>query len=190
MASLAGGEEEHLGLDIGRLPTFGRGVPEGGGLGLVEVDGDHPIELGDAHLLPKLRIGFLVAPESLMPGLRTAKARLDWFSAPEPQRALSEFLRYGLFARHLRRLTRILRRRTPADQPCVLLGDLNLPGPVARWSTGWRSLARVKTFPAPNPSLQIDHVLADGRVPAARAAWARALPVSDHRALVVDLADG
>jgi len=96
----------------------------------------------------------------------------------------------GWNAMQLRRLTRILRRRTPADQPCILLGDLNLPGPVARWTTGWRSLARVKTFPAPNPSVQIDHALADGRVPAARAAWARALPVSDHRALVVDLAGG
>ena len=93
----------------------------------------------------------------------------------------------GWNAMQLRRLTRILRRRTPAAQPCILMGDLNLPGPVARWASGWRSLARVKTFPAPKPSLQIDHVLAQGRVPPVRAAHAWALPVSDHRALVVDL---
>jgi endonuclease/exonuclease/phosphatase family metal-dependent hydrolase len=96
----------------------------------------------------------------------------------------------GWNAMQLRRLTRILRRRTPAAQGCILMGDLNLPGPVARWASGWRSLARVKTFPAPNPSLQIDHVLAEGRVPPAQAAQALVLPVSDHRALVVDLARG
>jgi len=87
----------------------------------------------------------------------------------------------------LRRLTRGLRRLTPATQPCILMGDLNLPGPIPPWASGWRSLARVKTFPAPRPSVQIDHVLARGRVPPVRAARAWALPVSDHRALVVDL---
>ena len=90
----------------------------------------------------------------------------------------------------LRRLTRALGRLTPPAQPCILLGDLNVPGPVARWASGWRSLARVKTFPAPNPALQIDHALAHGRVPPVRSARALALPVSDHRALVVDLARG
>lgn len=93
----------------------------------------------------------------------------------------------GWNAMQLRRLTRALRRLTPASQPCILMGDLNLPGPLARWASGWRSLARVKTFPAPKPSLQIDHVLAQGRVPPVRAAHAWLLPVSDHRALVVDL---
>ena len=96
----------------------------------------------------------------------------------------------GWNAMQLRRLTRILRRRTPAAQPCILMGDLNLPGPVARWASGWRSLARLKTFPAPEPRLQIDHALAQGRVPPVRAVRALALPVSDHRALVVDLARG
>jgi endonuclease/exonuclease/phosphatase family metal-dependent hydrolase len=93
----------------------------------------------------------------------------------------------GWNALQLRRLTRALRRLTPASQPCVLMGDLNLPGAVARWASGWRLLARVKTFPAPTPSLQIDHVLAHGPVPPVRAAHALALPLSDHRALVVDL---
>jgi endonuclease/exonuclease/phosphatase family metal-dependent hydrolase len=96
----------------------------------------------------------------------------------------------GWNAMQLRRLTRALRRRAPANQPCILMGDLNLPGASPGWASGWRRLARVKTFPAPNPSVQIDHALADGRVPPVRAANAWALPVSDHRALVVDLADG
>jgi endonuclease/exonuclease/phosphatase family metal-dependent hydrolase len=96
----------------------------------------------------------------------------------------------GWNAMQLRRITRNVRRRTPANRPCILMGDLNLPGAVARWASGWRSLARAKTFPTPNSSLQIDHVLAQGWVPPARAARALVLPVSDHRALVVDLARG
>jgi len=44
----------------------------------------------------------------------------------------------GWNAIQLRRLTRALSRLTPT-QPCILMGDLNLPGPVARWASGWRS---------------------------------------------------
>ncbi len=96
----------------------------------------------------------------------------------------------GWNAMQLRRLTRILRGRTPVAQPCILMGDFNLPGPVPRWVSGWRSLAHVKTFPALHPSVQIDHVLARGSVPPAQPAHALALPVSDHRALVVDVTRG
>jgi len=85
----------------------------------------------------------------------------------------------------LRRVTRNLAGRRG---PCVLLGDLNMPGPVPRWTTGWRSLARVATFPADRPSLQIDHVLATGNVPEVADVAARHLGLSDHRAVVVDLA--
>ena len=96
----------------------------------------------------------------------------------------------GWNAMQLRRLTRALRRLAPATGPCILMGDLNVPGPLAPLASGWRSLATVKTFPAPNPSVQIDHVLGHGRVPPVRAAQAWVLPVSDHRAVVVDLAAG
>jgi endonuclease/exonuclease/phosphatase family metal-dependent hydrolase len=85
----------------------------------------------------------------------------------------------------LRRVTRLL-RGLPA--PRVLLGDLNLPGRLPRWLTGWRMLVSAATYPAPDPRVQLDHVLADGAVPAATAAHAWAAPVSDHRAVVVDLA--
>ena len=70
--------------------------------------------------------------------------------------------------------------------PCVLLGDLNMPGAVAARTSGWRTLGRTPTFPADRPSLQIDHALALGPVPAATV-QSRHLPVSDHRALLVDL---
>jgi endonuclease/exonuclease/phosphatase family metal-dependent hydrolase len=85
----------------------------------------------------------------------------------------------------LRRLTTRLARMAPA---CILLGDLNLPGPLPRWASGWRSLADAKTYPADRPSVQVDHVLAHGGVPYVTGVEVRRLPLSDHRALVVDLA--
>jgi endonuclease/exonuclease/phosphatase family metal-dependent hydrolase len=86
----------------------------------------------------------------------------------------------------LRRVTRALAALGP---PCVLLGDLNWPGGLPARVTGWRALGRVRTFPGAKPSMQIDHALGHGRLPAVEAVTARELPLSDHRALVVDLAD-
>ena len=71
--------------------------------------------------------------------------------------------------------------------PHVLLGDFNLPGPLPRLLTRWRALVRTPTYPAPGPRVQLDHVLATGGLPPVTAAAAVALPVSDHRALVVHL---
>jgi len=87
----------------------------------------------------------------------------------------------------LRRVTRHLAAR---GGPCLLLGDFNLPGPFPRWTTGWKSLARVATFPTDRPILQIDHVLAHGPVPEVLAVGAHRLALSDHRALVVELHPG
>jgi endonuclease/exonuclease/phosphatase family metal-dependent hydrolase len=71
--------------------------------------------------------------------------------------------------------------------PHVLLGDFNLPGPLPRLLTRWRSLARTATYPSPEPRVQLDHVLATGDLPPVTSVDALALPVSDHRALVVQL---
>jgi endonuclease/exonuclease/phosphatase family metal-dependent hydrolase len=77
--------------------------------------------------------------------------------------------------------------RLPA--PRVLLGDLNLPGPLPRWLTGWRSLAALPTYPGAEPRVQLDHVLASGGgLPPVTSARALPMPLSDHRALVVELA--
>jgi endonuclease/exonuclease/phosphatase family metal-dependent hydrolase len=70
--------------------------------------------------------------------------------------------------------------------PCVLLGDLNVPGSLPARASGWRALARVKTFPGASPSMQIDHALGHGLLPVVSRATARPLPLSDHRALVLD----
>jgi len=88
---------------------------------------------------------------------------------------------------NLVQLRRVTRQLAADGGPCILLGDLNMPGPVPRWTTGWRSLAQVATFPADRPTLQIDHVLAHGSVPQVASVTADHLALSDHRALVVEL---
>src|SRR5207344_1149734 len=76
-------------------------------------------------------------------------------------------------------------------RPMILMGDFNTPGGIPGLVTGWDQVARVPTYPVLRPRIQFDHVMADGwtaeALDAARAsARALPLPVSDHRALVVD----
>ena len=57
-------------------------------------------------MLPMLRVGFLVAPASLLPAIRTAKQLADWHGDLITQGALAQFLDEGLLARHVRKATR------------------------------------------------------------------------------------
>lgn len=93
----------------------------------------------------------------------------------------------GWNALQLRRATRTLAAGAAA---CILAGDLNLPGPVPRITSGWRPLATARTFPVGRPSMQIDHVLGHGALPRVVSTAVEQLPLSDHLALVVDLGDG
>jgi endonuclease/exonuclease/phosphatase family metal-dependent hydrolase len=73
-------------------------------------------------------------------------------------------------------------------EPYLLLGDLNLPIGAARRLTGWIPLVVEPTYPSPAPKLQLDHALVTGLPHGAHArGWAEQLPISDHRAVVVDL---
>lgn len=85
----------------------------------------------------------------------------------------------------LRRALALLR---PLPAPRFLLGDFNMAGRLPALASRWRSLARARTFPAWRPLLQIDHVLAEGHVDLLGSS-VRQLPVSDHRAVVVDVDD-
>ena len=85
----------------------------------------------------------------------------------------------------LRRLTTDL---AALPGPRVLLGDLNMPRPVPQLLTRWHPLARTPTYPAWQPRVQLDHVLASGDLPLVTAVEAPQLAVSDHRALLVHLA--
>ena len=73
--------------------------------------------------------------------------------------------------------------------PRVLLGDLNMPPPFPGLLTRWRVLARTPTYPAWEPRVQLDHVLASGDLPPVASVEAPELAVSDHRALLVSLRD-
>jgi GntR family transcriptional regulator/MocR family aminotransferase len=53
-------------------------------------------------LLPALRLGYLVAPPTLYPALRTAKQVTDWHAPTAAQAALARFIDDGLLARHVR----------------------------------------------------------------------------------------
>lgn len=62
-------------------------------------------------LLPMLRLGFLVAPASLRDALRHARQLSDWHGDLPAQAALARFIDEGLFARHIRRATKVYAER-------------------------------------------------------------------------------
>jgi GntR family transcriptional regulator/MocR family aminotransferase len=73
-------------------------------------------------LLATLRLGFLVAPASLVAAVRSAKFLAHWHTPLLTQAALADFIDQGLFARHLRRMRAV----TSSDTG----------GSWRRWTTG------------------------------------------------------
>jgi endonuclease/exonuclease/phosphatase family metal-dependent hydrolase len=87
-----------------------------------------------------------------------------------------------------RQLKKLHRSLASCVRPLVVMGDLNMGLDQATHLTGMDSLVSVPTFPAHAPRKQLDHVLAsDGLGERVLGARAHALPLSDHRALSVDL---
>jgi GntR family transcriptional regulator/MocR family aminotransferase len=76
-------------------------------------------------MLPALRLGFLVAPPSLIPALRSAKRLTDWQNDSVTQGAMARFVDSGGFARHVRQATKAYakRQRAIVEQVDSLLGD-------------------------------------------------------------------
>ncbi len=62
-------------------------------------------------LSPALRLGFLVAPPSLVPALVKARYLTDWHAPNVDQAALAAFMAEGGFARHVRRMRKVYRAR-------------------------------------------------------------------------------
>ena len=85
-----------------------------------------------------------------------------------------------------RQLARVRDSLSGADRPFVLMGDLNMGPERAARISRMRPLVTGLTFPAAAPREQLDHVLVDGDLPPVAGSVVR-LPVSDHRALVVDV---
>jgi endonuclease/exonuclease/phosphatase family metal-dependent hydrolase len=89
--------------------------------------------------------------------------------------------------RQLRRLVHGLGRHPGLHNgPTVLAGDLNMSPRRARGITRMRSLATGPTFPSQAPVVQLDHLLSDRPLDVVTGG-PRALEISDHRALYVDL---
>lgn len=83
-------------------------------------------------------------------------------------------------------LRSLMRALTDVRRPLLLTGDLNMDPFRAVRITGLHPLHGAPTFPAEAPAEQLDHVLADGPL-RARFGESRLLPISDHRALVVEI---
>jgi endonuclease/exonuclease/phosphatase family metal-dependent hydrolase len=151
----------------------------------------YPVTTWDVIRLPPLpgRTPYLW-PGALLPTLVADEPRVAVVAEVDaPGRPLSVATTHVSFlpwsnGRQLRRLTR---RLAPANRPLILLGDLNMGPRRTRRLTRMTPLASHLTFPSDQPRRQIDHVLADGSL-VARATRADAMPVSDHRPVVVDLA--
>lgn len=85
-----------------------------------------------------------------------------------------------------RQLRRVVQSLLVHQGPVVLMGDLNMsPERVARL-TPLRPAVSCPTFPVDEPTEQLDHILLGGRIEP-HGGQAQALPVSDHRALSVEL---
>jgi endonuclease/exonuclease/phosphatase family metal-dependent hydrolase len=86
-----------------------------------------------------------------------------------------------------RRQLRTVVRSVERVEPLLLVGDLNMDLRRATSITGLRPLVVHDTFPAESPREQLDHVLARGDVGSVDGTAVHELPMSDHRALSVDL---
>ena len=88
-----------------------------------------------------------------------------------------------------RQLSRIRRDLAAFADPVVLMGDLNMPSPRPAAITGYRSLAEHPTFPVERRTGNSTTSCCAGEFGAVVGSSAPALPLSDHRALIVELTD-
>jgi endonuclease/exonuclease/phosphatase family metal-dependent hydrolase len=83
-------------------------------------------------------------------------------------------------------LRKVVRALASEQMPVILMGDLNLQPRLVARLTDMRPLASQPTFPVHAPTRQLDHILGRGIAECGGAA-AVALPLSDHRALAVNV---
>ncbi len=92
---------------------------------------------------------------------------------------------------NIRQLRQVIKALRTLPAPRILLGDLNLPARLVTLVSRWQSLGHRPTYPAGQPRVQLDHILADPQgwpaIPAVTAVNAPVTAISDHRPLVVDL---
>jgi GntR family transcriptional regulator/MocR family aminotransferase len=76
-------------------------------------------------LFPALRLGYMVIPEDLIPAFSAARDAADIFSSTLYQAVLTDFIREGHFARHIRRMRMLYmdRRRALVEGIYLQLAD-------------------------------------------------------------------
>ena len=76
-------------------------------------------------VFPALRVGYVVVPKDLIPAFSAARDAADVFSSTLYQLVLTDFVREGHFARHIRRMRMLYaeRRRALVDAIQVQMGD-------------------------------------------------------------------
>ena len=122
-----------------------------------------------------------------------------WWIPDEPRVAIAvELDGLTVVATHLsfaphtaaRQLLRLRRWAARLPAPVVVAGDLNLPGRVPERLLRGRGLVRAATYPAADPRVQLDHVVAVGSGLTGRDGGVRRLAVGDHQALTVTVLPG
>jgi len=86
-----------------------------------------------------------------------------------------------------RQLRTLVRSLEGTREPLVLMGDLNMQQRPAVRHSGLEPIASGLTFPVTRPTRQLDHLLVRGGIRPTGPAEAVQLPLSDHRALVVQV---
>ncbi len=77
-------------------------------------------------LFPALRLGYVVVPKDLVAAFSAARDAADIFSSTPYQAALTDFIREGHFARHIRRMRMLYmeRRRVLVNAIQIHMGDM------------------------------------------------------------------
>lgn len=164
---------------LSELQLKGRAAPA---LGSLDRDG-RVIHIGSFSktVSPALRLGFLVAPASLLSRFAEVAACLAPPPGPAVQFAIAAFMREGHYIRHLRRT-----KRAYAAQREALLACLQ-PNLIAA-SLATAGLAVLLRFPDGAPDLSMAReTLAFGMAPAPLSAW-YARPASARSGLLLGIA--
>src|SRR6266852_1005015 len=77
-------------------------------------------------MFPALRLGYVVVPKDLVPAFSAARDAADIFSSTLYQAVLTDFIREGHFARHIRRMRMLYmdRRRVLINAIQIQMGDM------------------------------------------------------------------
>src|SRR5260370_7858318 len=77
-------------------------------------------------MVPDLRLGYVVVPKDLVPAFSAAREATDIFSSTLYQAVLTDFIREGHFARHMRRMRMLYmdRRRALIKAIHIQMGDM------------------------------------------------------------------